>query len=451
MIVDTAGSLLLVTFEGGVVHVPFTLYLNERYLNPSTRISAARALRVLFRLVDAFDIDFAARALKALCFSEAEKKCLVQLAWQSIKSIESMSKSDVRNIASAKSKTSTAKIKGAVGANTAAKHLIQIAEFLAWYHDKVLSPRMPLTSGATDALRREFESCVKDLKQAIGGTKSMHPHKIKSVPSRRFLEIYSAVFLRPEEVLTTDAGKMGHNLIRDRAMLLLAAEGLRPGAIGNIALNDFKWPGGNERGYIAIKDNTARRSKQMSIATPRQKGITSRQSYNSELVVAIWPTTAQAIHDYIDRERQAVTARTLRNKSEGFLFLADHGGPIGDRATITKVFRRAGLGLQRLGLLAKERSDPYLNGESYSFTAYLLRHSAASLFYSSKAMQMKGEVVEDLMKMRFGWAAQSAMPRLYAQRAMSDAASLTVDDFVDSLLMESRANKPPGNRDADHV
>lgn len=433
------------------MHAPFTLYVNERYLNPSTRISAARALRVLVRLVDAFDIDLAARALEALCLTEAEKKCLVQLVWHPIESIESMTDRHVRNIALAKSKSGAAKIKSAVSANTAAKQLIQIAEFLIWYHDKVLDPRMPLTSGTTDVLRREFESCAKDLKRAIAGTKSMHPHKIKSVPARRFLEIYSAVFLRSEEVLTTEAGKKGGNLVRDRAMVLLAAEGLRPGAIGNIALADFKWPGGSERGHIVIKDNTARRSKQMSIATPRQKGAGSHQNYNSELVMAIWPTTAQAIKDYIDHERQAVTAQTLRNKSEGFLFLADHGGPIGDRATITMVFRRAGSGLKRLGLLAKDRSDPYLDGESYSFTAYLLRHSAASLFYSSKALQMKGEVVEDLMKMRFGWAVQSAMPRLYAQRAMSDAASLTVDDFVDSLLEESRAVKRAASEDASHA
>lgn len=41
------------------------------------------------------------------------------------------------------------------------------------------------------------------------------------------------------------------------------------------------------------------------------------------------------------------------------------------------------------------------------------------------------------MKLRFGWSQASDMPRLYALRAMSDAASLTVDDFVESLLMDA--------------
>jgi integrase len=222
---------------------------------------------------------------------------------------------------------------------------------------------------------------------------------------------------------------------------LLASEGIRPGAIGNIALTDFNWAGKREHGYIRIKDNTSKRSKKLSTSTPVQKGATSNQNYNSEITIKIWPTTAEAIQKYIDTERLAVTTRGLRNRSEGFLFLAEHGGPIGDRGTITSVFRRAGKGLAAMGLLCKDAGDPYLQGEVYDFDAYLLRHSAASFFYGEKVMEMQADVVMNLMEQRFGWVKGSAMPSLYAQRAMSDAASVTVEDFVESLFAEARVVK----------
>jgi integrase len=448
MKIELAHSRTLLTTDDGVVHVPFTLYLNSSYDNPHTMIAAARGLRAFNRFVDAFDIDIASRALEACCLTEGEKKALYQLVFYPIEQIEAMSDRTVRLIASAQKNKDPARIRGAVEPNTAVKQLFQIADFLLWYHKKVLEPRIPLASPVTEALRRAYESCAKELKRAVASTKSSHPHRIRSVPTRRFLEVYAAVYSRPEDILLTDSGQPGSNLMRDRAMVLLAAEGIRPGAIGNIALANFKWPGGKARGHIAIKDNTSRRSKPLSAATPVQKGTRSRQNYNSEGTISIWPTTAQAVRDYIDGERQEITGRTLRNKSEGFLFLAEHGGAIGDRSTISTVFKRAGIGLQRLGLLAKDENDPYLDGEEYNFSAYLLRHSAATLFYSSKAPQLQGEVVEDLMKLRFGWSKESGMPRIYAQRAMSDAASLTVDDFLESLLADAAAAKNSTNGDS---
>lgn len=445
MKIELTHSRTLLTTDDGVVHVPFTLYLNNRYDNPHTIVAAARGLRAFSRFVDAFDIDIASRALDARCLSENEKKALYQLMFYPIEQIEAMSDQAVRLIASAQKNQDHSRIKGAVEPNTAVKHLIQIAEFLVWYHEKVLEPRMPLASPVTEALRRAYESCAKELKVAVAGTKSLHPHMIRSVPTRRFLEIYEALYSRAEEILRTESGQPGSNLKRDRAMILLAAEGIRPGAIGNIALANFKWPGGKERGHIVLKDNTSRRSKQLSASTPTQKGARSRQNYNSEGIISIWPTTAQAIREYIDGERQEITSRTMRNKSEGFLFLAEHGGAIGDRSTISTVFKRAGVGLQQIGLLAKAENDPYLDSEEYNFSAYLLRHSAATLFYSSKAQESQGEVVEDLMKLRFGWSQMSGMPRVYAQRAMSDAASLTVDDFVESLLADAEVIKKTTN------
>lgn len=442
MKIETVYSHVILTTDEQVVHVPFMLYLNTRYDNPHSKMVAARALRAFVRLVDAFDIDIASRALEARCLTEGEKASLYQLVYYPIERIEAMSDKAVRTIASAQKEKDSSRIKGTVEPNTAFKQLWQIANFLIWYHDKVLHPRMPLSSGVTEALRYAYESCATELKNAVRGTKSAHPHQIKSLPNQRLLDIYKALYIRSEDVLQTKSGKPGGNLMRDRALVLLAAEGIRPGAIGNIGYKDFKWAGGKEHGYIVIRDNTPRRLKPLSIATPTQKGLRSKQNYNSEITVSIWPTTAKAIREYIDGARQEITSRTLRNKSEGFLFLAEHGGPIGDRGTISTVFKRAGVGLRRLGLLAKDEKDPYLDGEEYDFKAYVLRHSAASLFYSYKKLENKnGVVVEDLMKSRFGWTPMSDKPRLYARRAMTDEASITVEDFMASLLTEAKPAK----------
>ncbi len=419
--------------------MPGTLFLNDKYTNPHTKQVVAKALRVWIRLADAFDIDLAARALDGRWLTEAERKSLAYLVFRPIEQIEAMSDQAVRSIASAVTESAPQKRTGAVQHNTAVKQIVGVALFLQWYHEKVVQPRIPAQSRLGESLRRTVATCVSELKKAVGGTKEAHPHRIRSVPPDRFLQIYSVLYLRAAEVFKSTDGTVTSNLLRDRALLLLAGEGLRPGAIGNIALVDFKWTGAKEPGYITIKDNTARRSKELSTGTPVQKGAASAQSYNSLITVSIWPTTSHAIREYIDRERSAITVRTLRNRSEGFLFLAEHGGPIGSRGTIAHVFKRAGKGLDRLGLLSKDPRDPYLEGERYEFSAYLLRHTAASLFYATNAKTMNAEVVMDLMKLRFGWAQGSDMPSLYAQRALIDASSMTVADYMDSLFDEAKA------------
>lgn len=447
MKIRTYGSIVFLETDTGIIHVPGTLYLNEMYANHHTKHVSAKALRVWVRLADAFEIDLAARALEGRWLKEVEKKALRHLVFRPIEEIESMSDRSVRNIASATHNKEANMRNGAVVPNTAAKQLTGIANFLSWFYTKILQPRMPTRPTSSNVLKEQVELCAMDLKKGVRGTKSLHPHLIRSLPTERFLQIYTAVYLCASDLLKTHGGKISSNLLRDRAIILLASEGLRPGAIGNIALVDFKWSGMETPGYVVIKDNTARRTKGLSTSTPVQKGAAGGQNYNSEYTMTIWPTTAKAIQEYIDSERVAVTTRGLRNRSEGFLFLADHGGPIGDRGTIAHVFRQASKGLTTMGLLSKAPDDPYLDGERYPFHAYVLRHSAASLFYATRSQMMKVDVVTDLMKMRFGWSMGSGMPTLYAQRAISNAASITVDDYMESLFAEATiansTNKKP--------
>lgn len=447
---ETHGSNVYLVNNEGVLHVAGTLYLNQEYTNPHTKAVVARALRVWARVATAFDIDLATRALKGQWLNEAEKKALRYLVFRPITEIELMQDQAVRHIALA---TKGAKAKeeiGAVEPNTAHKQLVGIANFLTWFHRKILEPRMPVASLISTSLRRQVEDCARDLKKGVAGTSTSHPHRISSVPNERFLQLYSAVYLNYRDVFRTDGGKPASNAARDRAIVLLACEGLRPGAIGNLARADFRWEGINLPGYIALRDNTARRATPVGTNTPVQKGTSSNQNYNSEVTVPVWPTTAKAIQEYIEGERSENTSRGLQNRSKGFLFVADHGGPIGDRGTIARVFRQAGKGLADAGLLSRDLKDPYLDGESYDFHAYLLRHSAASLFFATKSHDMKSEVVMDLMKCRFGWSRASAMPALYAQRAMSDAASVTVNDFVETLFAQARAAKSTNTAPHEH-
>ncbi|MCK7553405.1 hypothetical protein, partial [Marinobacter goseongensis] len=82
--------------------------------------------------------------------------------------------------------------------------------------------------------------------------------------------------------------------------------------------------------------------------------------------------------------------------------------------------------------------------------AYVLRHSAASFFLSQKCLEISRaqgaqrpneyadvpDRVKDLMKLRFGWTVTSKMPEIYAARALSDQAQVTLSEFHQSLMQQ---------------
>lgn len=221
-------------------------------------------------------------------------------------------------------------------------------------------------------------------------------------------------------------------MMRDRAMALLAAEGIRPGALGNFTIDDFRFSGGDLDGYIVVKDNVPKRGLPVSTAIPKAKGTRSiKQNYIKRVTMRLWPFTCVAIKDYIDGERSQLLGRRLENRSKSFLFLADHGGPIENRTTITSLFRSLRTHLRKTGLLRVARGDPFVDKAHYDFDAYALRHSAATFFYANNAHRSE---VLDLMRQRFGWAENSVSPRRYANRAMSESASVDMHDFHQNLL-----------------
>jgi integrase len=420
----------LLLSEDGRIHAPFSLYLNMEFDSPHTFASVAVGLNLLDLFIRAFSVNLEQRALDGQCLTEPEKHALRQMAYRPIADIERMSQAMVRRFAKTTSDLAPPDREGAVQPNTAQRRLRQIAAFLEWYERVIIAPGMPIGSPTKDALRRSYESCCEWLKTAIGGTKSSHPHSIRSAPRDTFLAIYRKVYLEPEAVFRAPSGKPSVTMLRDRAIVLLAAEGVRPGAIGNLQLADFRWNGDSAGGYLRIKDNLAKRGTRITAATPTQKGIRSKQPYNSEITIKLWPTTCAAIQQYAEGARQTAIGKTLKNPSKGFLFVTDNGKPIASRTTLAAVFKRAEHSLGLLGLLNRAPTDPYLNGDAYDLVAYLMRHSAASLFYEVNADRPDAT---SLMKDRFGWTAKSNMPALYARRSISDRAGVDLLAFLDSL------------------
>jgi integrase len=429
----------LLLSNDGAIHAPYSLFLNDKFDNPHTRESSASGLRLLESFLHAHSISLPHRAQEGLCLLPSEIQSLTELAYRPVNEVELMSKVMIKHISKASKDHSSKNLKGAVESNTAGRRLDQIAAFLTWYLETVLDYRIR-SSSQRQELRQRYNQTTDGLKARIRGGKKNHPNEIRSLPEEVFLKIVKNIFLRPESIIQSASGKPSATMMRDRAIALLACEGLRPGAIGSLTLNNFRWRAGDVAGgYMDISDNVAKRKTRTTTKTPVQKGIGSTtQSYNSDGTIKLWPWTCHAIKDYIDGERASLTGKTLANKTKGFLFIADHGGPIGDRTTLSAAFSRLKKGLRSKGLLNKSESDQYQKDAYYEFTAYTLRHSSASLFHDRKRHEKD---VEDQMRMRFGWSAKSTMPSHYARRSISNRANVDLMNFYESLVEEMKRPK----------
>jgi integrase len=433
-----AHNRTLLIESDGAINAPFSLYLNERFDNPHTREAVSTGLRLFHRFLIVYHIDLPARALTGECLLPVECIWLAELAYRPLEQIEQMSDAMLKRLTTVRREISAMDLKGAVEPNTAAKRLNTVADFLTWYLDTLLDHA--IRSAATrEQVRDRYATTCAQLEGRIRGTKQGHHHDIRSLPIERYLQIIRALVLNPEHLFSTEGGKPSATMMRDRAMTLLAAEGLRPGAIGNLTVDDFRYRAGDSKGYVVIKDNVARRGTLVTTGVPKAKGARStRQNYNSNIAVKLWPWTCLAIHDYVEGERAGVLRRRLASRSKSFLFLAEHGGPIGDRTTIALVFSRLEKRLKTLGLLNTTDGDPYARGAHYEFSAYTLRHSAATLFYATNANKPE---VKDLMRQRFGWTAASTSPDRYANRAMSEAANVDMMEFHEDLLQALAARR----------
>lgn len=441
----------LLLHDDGSVHYPFSKFLTDRFTNPHTRELVAQSLRVLYRSCKAHRVELAFRATEGRCLTYSEAKSLGELCYRPLPEIEAMGDKKLVFLTSPKAGKAPKDLSDAIQPNTAKKRLDHIALFLDFYREVFLEPHIRSVT-TREQLKHEYDKIGDQLRKTITGTKQNHHLSIKSLPADKYLAIIQAVFVRPEELFQSETGKPSRTLLRDRAMVLLACEGLRPGTLGNIALADFR-PNSE---HLVIKDNRAKRSERVTTGTPKLKmGDSTQVNSASETMITLWPFTVRAIKDYIDSERDAVLAKRLTNRSAGFLFLSDEGEPIKHRSSITQIFKNLGKRLASLGLL-DIGSDPYFaDQKKYDFYGYVLRHSAASFFLAEKCREYAEtegikrpskykdvpEKVKDLMKTRFGWTKSSNMPELYAARALSDYANVVLMEFNQSLLDEAQAQR----------
>lgn len=425
-IVDANGKGLLIG-GSGEIYAPESLFLNNKYDNPNTRGAIALSLRLLHVFARAIDLSLPKRALEGHCLFAPELTWLSNLAFRPVEELESMDPRMLLRLARSEEPAHRDR-KGAVAASTASARLGHICEYLDWYCENILTPRIRSVQTRSE-LRDRFEITVRDLNEKISGGSGTHPTQIRSLPKEVFIRLIREVWVNPEAVFCSEGGQTSPTVQRDRAIFLLACEGMRPGAVGNLALQDFL---GSQ---VRIVDNVTRREKAPTEGTPVQKGARSnKQQYNSEHNMTLWPWTEAAIREYIQGERANLLSRRLRNASRGFLFLeTQYAGPVKSRRTISLVFNRAEKCLRELGLLLRPSTDKYIKKEIYELTAYTLRHSAATLYMSKKG---GSDQTQSEMKDRFGWTAKSNMPDRYARRANMDAGSVDLSDLWESLKVE---------------
>lgn len=419
--------------DNGKIHYPFSKFLTNQYDNLHTQELVAQSLRVLYRFLSAHEIELADRAVQATCLTRTEIDRLAGLCYRPLPEIESLTDKKVVSITSAASGRKPKNLPRAVTANTANRRLEHIAIFLDYFLETFLLPNLRRGFDKRE-LQQEYKSATDILRSKIKGTKQSHHLDIQSLPSDRFLEIIRTIFLSPEKLFLTDAQKLSRTWQRDRAIALLACEGLRPGTVGNLSLVDIR----QKSKHIVIKDNRHLHDKVSTGTAVLKLGASTLVNSASETMIEVWPITMAAVDDYLTGERQTIVSKGLRNQSRGFLFLSETGKSIRHRSSITRIFNRLGRRLNELGMLAVG-DDPYFKGAmTYDFYAYVLRHSNASLFVEIKGTS---DGVLDTMKSRYGWTKDSQQPARYAARALSDQANIDIAEFNRKLLEELELKK----------
>lgn len=428
MRLEKAKSASVILDDNGHVHYPFSKFLSFTSENPHTQESISRSLRLFFRFLTAHNIELAVRAIQGKCLGLPEMQALSALCWRPLDEIELMKEKKVVVLGSIQANKPPKNLPNAVESNTARERLLDIAAYLRFYLDFLLLP-LVISSSLRIQLQKEYEVTCNFLKKQISGTKQSHPLKIQSLPTSKFLQIIREFVVNPEQLFQNQSGGLSRTIQRDRAMALLACEGVRPGALGNIILADFR----PTSKHLVIKDNSQRRGA-VKTSTPVQKLARSTKVNNaSEIMIELWPWTVSAISEYIESERSDILEKKLINSSKGFLFLSSRGEPIGHRGTITYMFNRLGKRLAKLKFL-EIGDDPYFyDKKQYDFYAYVLRHSSATFYHDKK---VKTEADLDTMKIRFGWTQTSSMPQLYAARSHSDRANIDLADFNEKLMSE---------------
>ena len=432
-------SKVLMIEEDGCVNAPFSFFLNTQK-NPNTQESLAGSLKLFHRFLLHFEVRLADRALEGRCLEEREILGLICLSFRRLTELQDPRRIarlvDVRNAEADEDRD------GALEGGTADHRLNDIASFLTEY--QTLVSHCIKSPDTRARLAAAYLSCCERLRGAVGGAASSSAYDIRSMSSRDFVDCMKVVYCSPRVLL--GGTKSDLHLMRDRAMFMLSSEGLRPGEICNLRVNDLiKGADGLLSLQVAVNK---KHRKQVKSSTPLPKGASSnRAPYATERLIHLWPFTRDALNDYINGPRAGATAQAGEDLSSGFVFIKSTGEPIESRQAVSLRFGQMCDALHQAGHMKIEAGPRRDDDTKDRLSSYTMRHSAASYFYEVKMAELKNkEAVLDLMKPRFGWTDKSAMPKHYAKRGIVDVGTVHVNEIYSEMRAEvdrrARSNAP---------
>lgn len=419
--------------ERGLINFPFSHFINQK-ANPGTRAVELRALKVLDKYLSAHRVDLSVNCLNGELLSYEQARQIRGLCWLPIESIEEMSNKVLARIFKATSKKQI-EHSNSVSRGTACQRAETISRFFNHY-EIYFVPQLihseQLRTKIKDNLRM-----VTSLLRSIKPPNSSHPGQIVSLPTSKFLRLIEIVLKNPEKIFVNEKGIVSRNILRDQCIFLLAAEGLRPGAISAVELGRHY----QLNGYLDLSARSTTSSN--SAYGPRSKGSSSTLRAYSQPRLKVYPFTQKLIETYVNTERSRILRKQATNKSQGYLFITERGQPIASSTTLKNIFSQASKSLQKFGLLDIE-SDPHMrtkknNGEyTYKFYAYVLRHSAATFFLAINGLS---DATLIAMKLRFGWSINSKQPHRYAERQFIDISNAALHDHMNQLTDLANSQK----------
>lgn len=422
-------SKVLMMQVDGRINAPFSFFLNT-HKNPNTQESLAGSLKLFHQFLLHFKISLPERALEGRCLEEREIVGLINLSFRPLADLVDPRRItklvDVRNAEPDEDRDN------AVEGGTAEGRLKDIAAFLKEY--QILVSHYIRSADTRERLSSAYLACCERLRRAVGGAASSSAYEIRSMSSTDFVGCMKVVYSNPG-VLLGDA-KSDLHLLRDRAMFMLSCEGLRPGEICNLRVNDLMK---GAKGLLSLQVAVNKKyRKQVKSSTPLPKGASStRAPYATVRMIHLWPFTRDALNDYINGPRADAIALAGEDVSSGFVFVKSTGEPIGSRQAVSLRFSQMCDALHEAGHMKIEAGPRRGDGKKGELSSYTMRHSAASYLYESKMAELKNkEAVFDLMKARFGWTDKSHMPEHYAKRGIVDVATVQVNEIYSEMRAE---------------
>lgn len=435
-----AASKVVMVDEDGRINAPFSFFLNT-HKNPNTQESLAVSLKLFHLFLMNFRISLSERALNGLCLEEREIVGLINLSFRPLTDLAVPRRRakflDVRNAEPDEDR------EGAVQGGTASHRLKDIAAFLKDY--EILVANRIRSADTRERLAASYLACGQRLQRAVGGAASSSSYDIRAMTTEDFVNCMKVVYSQPRTLLGGSKSEM--HLLRDRAMFMLSCEGLRPGEICNLRVNDlFQGPAGLLSLQVAVNK---KHRKVVKSSTPVPKGASSNTSYATARIIHLWPFTRDALNDYINGPRSDAIAQSGDDRTSGFVFIKSTGDPVASRQAVSLRFSQMCDALHQAGHMnidAAPRRRPVRKDELSSYT---MRHSAASYFYTAKMQEHANkESVFDLMRARFGWTDKSDMPAHYAKRGIVDIATVQVNELytqmraeIDSVVREGEPTK----------